>query len=95
MLIDLNEIDGSSLIHIMSEKEARNMLLKFAQTCKAVVCCRVSPEQKREIVMLVKRGVRGVRTLAVGDGANDVAMIKAAHIGVSLKFLCHSLSLYL
>jgi P-type E1-E2 ATPase len=26
--------------------------------------------------------VPGVRTLAVGDGANDVAMITAAHIGV-------------
>jgi phospholipid-transporting ATPase len=32
--------------------------------------------------MLIKKGVPGVRTLAVGDGANDVAMITAAHIGV-------------
>ena len=34
--------------------------------------------------MMVKKGVPGVRTLAVGDGANDVPMISAAHIGVSL-----------
>jgi phosphoglycolate phosphatase-like HAD superfamily hydrolase len=33
--------------------------------------------------MLVRKGMPGVRTLAVGDGANDVAMISAAHIGVS------------
>ena len=35
--------------------------------------------------MLVKKGVPEVRTLAVGDGANDVAMITAAHIGVNKK----------
>jgi phospholipid-transporting ATPase len=26
-----------------------------------------------------------VRTLAIGDGANDVAMIKSAHIGVGIS----------
>lgn len=31
---------------------------------------------------MVKNGVPGVRTLSVGDGANDVPMIKAAHVGV-------------
>ncbi|KAJ1441732.1 hypothetical protein B484DRAFT_390566, partial [Ochromonadaceae sp. CCMP2298] len=40
---------------------------------------------QREVVDLVKLGVPGVRTLAIGDGANDVAMIKAAHIGVGIK----------
>jgi phosphoserine phosphatase len=28
------------------------------------------------MVRLIKKGVKGVRTLAVGDGANDVAMSK-------------------
>jgi len=42
----------------------------------------MSPEQKREVVQMVKNGVPGVRTLSVGDGANDVPMIKAAHVGV-------------
>lgn len=69
----------------MADAETKNLLLRFSQTCKAVVCCRVSPDQKREVVMMVKRGVPGVRTLAVGDGANDVAMITAAHIGVGIK----------
>lgn len=34
---------------------------------------------------MVRKGVPGIRTLAVGDGANDVAMITAAHIGVGIK----------
>lgn len=44
----------------------------------------------REVLMMVRKGVPGIRTLAVGDGANDVAMITAAHIGVraSLAPLC-------
>ena len=42
----------------------------------------MSPDQKREIVEMVKNGIPGVRTLSIGDGANDVAMIKAAHVGV-------------
>ncbi len=39
------------------------------------------------MVNLIKFGLDGVRTLAIGDGANDVAMIQAAHIGVSFHAL--------
>jgi len=51
-----------------------------------VIACRVSPEQKRLMVRLVKRGVypRPV-TLSIGDGANDVAMIQEAQIGVGIS----------
>jgi P-type E1-E2 ATPase len=43
----------------------------------AYVCVnRVSPDQKREMVNMIKTGVPGVRTLSIGDGANDVAMIQ-------------------
>ncbi len=87
-------IDGPTLIHTMADTKARNLLLLLSQCCKAVVCCRVSPDQKREIVSLVKDNVPNVRSLAVGDGANDVAMITAAHVGVSslrsLKYCNHS-----
>ena len=37
-----------------------------------------------QVVELVKRSV-GAITLAVGDGANDVAMIQAAHVGVGIS----------
>lgn len=36
------------------------------------------------VVDLVKRNKKAV-TLAVGDGANDVSMIKTAHIGVGIS----------
>lgn len=63
----------------------KSTFLELSRRCKAVVACRVSPDQKREMVRLIKTGVPGVRTLAVGDGANDVAMIQEAHIGVGIK----------
>ena len=40
-----------------------------------VLCCRVSPLQKAELVELVKNHVKAI-TLAIGDGANDVGMIQ-------------------
>ena len=45
----------------------------------ACLCFSVSPDQKREMVNLIKEGVPGVRTLSVGDGANDVAMIQVEY----------------
>lgn len=55
---------------------------KFASVCQAFVGCRMSPDQKRQLVHLIKDNNPGARTLAVGDGANDVPMIQAAHVGV-------------
>lgn len=66
----------------MNDEKAKKLFLLFSMCCQSVVCCRVSPDQKRSIVDLVKLNVPGVRTLAIGDGANDVAMITAAHVGV-------------
>jgi hypothetical protein len=43
----------------------------------------VSPLQKAEVVNLVKNRC-GKITLAIGDGANDVSMIQAAHVGVGI-----------
>ncbi len=44
--------------------------------CQAVICCRVTPLQKAQVVELVKKHKKAV-TLAIGDGANDVSMIKS------------------
>ena len=52
--------------------------------CKAVICCRVSPLQKALVVKLVKRHLKAL-LLAIGDGANDVSMIQAAHVGVGIS----------
>lgn len=40
-----------------------------------MICCRVTPLQKALVVELIKRAKSAV-TLAIGDGANDVSMIK-------------------
>ncbi|XP_004595981.2 phospholipid-transporting ATPase IK [Ochotona princeps] len=57
--------------------------VELASRCQAVICCRVTPKQKALIVALVKK-YQQVVTLAIGDGANDVNMIKTADIGVGL-----------
>uniref|UniRef100_A0A8C7FZB3 Phospholipid-transporting ATPase n=1 Tax=Oncorhynchus kisutch TaxID=8019 RepID=A0A8C7FZB3_ONCKI len=76
-------MDGETLKYALSF-EVRQYFLDLALSCKAVICCRVSPLQKSEVVDLVKRQVK-VITLAVGDGANDVGMIQTAHVGVGIS----------
>jgi magnesium-transporting ATPase (P-type) len=44
----------------------------------------VSPLQKALVVKLVKRSTKAP-LLAIGDGANDVSMIQAAHVGVGIS----------
>ena len=41
------------------------------------------PFTKAQVVKLVRTGLQ-VMTLAIGDGANDVAMIQAANVGVGI-----------
>eukprot|EP01065_Artemidia_motanka_P046806 TRINITY_DN717_c1_g1_i7.p1 TRINITY_DN717_c1_g1~~TRINITY_DN717_c1_g1_i7.p1 ORF type:complete len:1201 (+),score=459.37 TRINITY_DN717_c1_g1_i7:347-3949(+) len=53
--------------------------------CTSVVCCRVSPGQKAQVVSLIKHHDPVTVTLAIGDGANDVVMIQAAHVGVGIS----------
>ena len=45
---------------------------------------RVSPLQKALVVKLVKKNHKSI-LLAIGDGANDVSMIQAAHVGVGIS----------
>ncbi|TEB37429.1 calcium transporting ATPase [Coprinellus micaceus] len=76
-------IDGKSLTFAL-EKELSKSFLELAIMCKAVVCCRVSPLQKALVVKLVKKNQRSI-LLAIGDGANDVSMIQAAHVGIGIS----------
>ncbi|XP_073518556.1 phospholipid-transporting ATPase IB isoform X2 [Phyllobates terribilis] len=76
-------IDGQTLKYALSF-EVRQCFLDLALSCKAVICCRVSPLQKSEIVDMVKKHVNAI-TLAIGDGANDVGMIQTAHVGVGIS----------
>ena len=59
----------------------------IAMKAESVLCCRVSPGQKQQIVKLVKTNNLTARTLSIGDGGNDVNMITEAHVGVGIKGL--------
>uniref|UniRef100_A0A1I7XHX0 P-type phospholipid transporter n=1 Tax=Heterorhabditis bacteriophora TaxID=37862 RepID=A0A1I7XHX0_HETBA len=76
-------INGDSLTFALGEQLER-IFLEIATMCMAVICCRVTPLQKAQVVDLVKRNKKAV-TLSIGDGANDVSMIKTAHIGVGIS----------
>ena len=75
-------IDGFTLRWVISESLMQKFLLLCKQ-CKSVLCCRVSPAQKAAVVSMVKNGL-DVMTLSIGDGANDVAMIQEADVGVGI-----------
>ncbi|KAL9268042.1 Phospholipid-transporting ATPase 3-like protein [Drosera capensis] len=78
-------IDGKCLMYAL-DPSLRGMLLNLSMNCSSVVCCRVSPLQKAQVTSLVKKGAKKI-TLSIGDGANDVSMIQAAHVGVGISGL--------
>uniref|UniRef100_A0A915HRS1 Phospholipid-transporting ATPase n=1 Tax=Romanomermis culicivorax TaxID=13658 RepID=A0A915HRS1_ROMCU len=75
-------ITGQSLKICLEEYEEE--FADLASNCPAVVCCRCSPEQKAQIVALIKKYHRPARVAAVGDGGNDVSMIQAADAGIGI-----------
>ncbi|KAL1408157.1 hypothetical protein Q8F55_004961 [Vanrija albida] len=77
-------IDGHALTQCFEDEDTSDLLLALAVKCNTVICCRVSPLQKAQIVSLIKDNL-GVMTLAIGDGANDVSMIQTAHVGVGIS----------
>ena len=80
-------VAGDSLLKITNKKQVTDEFMRLAEKMKVVIACRVSPKQKAEIVNLVKTRYPDKTTLAIGDGANDVNMITAAHIGIGISGL--------
>ena len=79
-------VSGDALLKATT-KPLVSFFIKVAEKCSVVLCCRVSPQQKADVVRLVRDSKPKVRTLSIGDGANDVNMITAAHIGVGIAGL--------
>lgn len=75
-------IDGETLKLMLSD-ELKQKFLLLCKQCKAVLCCRVSPSQKAAVVNMVRHGLN-IMALSIGDGANDVAMIQEADVGVGI-----------
>jgi phospholipid-transporting ATPase len=80
-------VSGDSLLKICKNSRVREAFLELSLNAKVVIACRVSPKQKAEIVTLVRNQNPDVTTLAIGDGANDVNMITAAHVGIGISGL--------
>ncbi|XP_043667422.1 phospholipid-transporting ATPase IF-like isoform X2 [Vespula pensylvanica] len=74
-------INGSCLSLVIQTYP--QLFKKIAMACESVVCCRLTPLQKSEIVQLIKNTKRTI-TAAVGDGGNDVSMIQEAHVGLGI-----------
>jgi magnesium-transporting ATPase (P-type) len=77
-------IDGQTLTYVLTDEVLATIFIKLGCKANSVVCCRVSPKQKSDIVALAKNNGQWI-TMAVGDGANDVPMITEAHIGVGIR----------
>jgi magnesium-transporting ATPase (P-type) len=77
-------IDQKAIKIIYESQEIQKIFLNIAKNASSVICCRVSPIQKAQVVKMIKNFDKDGITLAVGDGGNDVSMIMEAHIGVGI-----------
>uniref|UniRef100_A0A8C3AUS2 Phospholipid-transporting ATPase n=1 Tax=Cyclopterus lumpus TaxID=8103 RepID=A0A8C3AUS2_CYCLU len=84
-------IDGATLSMVLNSSSEsnssryKNLFLQICQNCTSVLCCRMAPLQKAQIVKMVKNSKGSPITLSIGDGANDVSMILEAHVGIKGK----------
>ncbi|KAG9439248.1 hypothetical protein H6P81_019413 [Aristolochia fimbriata] len=74
-------VDGWALEIVL--KYYREAFTELAILSRTAICCRVTPSQKAQLVELLKSCE--YRTLAIGDGGNDVRMIQQADIGVGIS----------
>uniref|UniRef100_A0A3B3THL5 Phospholipid-transporting ATPase n=1 Tax=Paramormyrops kingsleyae TaxID=1676925 RepID=A0A3B3THL5_9TELE len=73
-------------VEFEEQPELGKRFIALSRQCQAVLCCRTTPSQKAGVVQLIRKYTSSI-TMAIGDGANDVNMIKTAHIGVGLNGL--------
>ena len=69
-------------------EDHREKFLELSLKCTAVICCRATPLQKARVVELIKKSQKAV-TLAIGDGANDVSMIKGWEVLFTACVACN------
>ncbi|KAA8526350.1 hypothetical protein F0562_008447 [Nyssa sinensis] len=74
-------VDGWALE--IALKHYRKAFTELAILSRTAICCRVTPSQKAQLVELLKSC--DYKTLAIGDGGNDVRMIQQADIGVGIN----------
>ena len=77
-------VEAIALTHITERSDLEMNFIRVSKTCETVICCRVSPKQKADVVRMIKKDDESALILAIGDGANDVSMINEAHVGIGL-----------
>lgn len=77
-------IDGKTLSVVEGRETSLSLFLSLAVVVDTVICCRASPSQKASLVKSIRKKVKDSVTLAIGDGANDIAMIQEAHVGIGI-----------
>lgn len=77
-------IDGHTLSIVQEDAALKALFLELVTMVDSVICCRASPSQKAALVHSIRSRVKKSVTLAIGDGANDIAMIQEAHVGIGI-----------
>jgi phospholipid-translocating ATPase len=77
-------VDGQTLSQITDSDTLSPLFFDLAILASSVICCRASPSQKALLVKTIRKRVKSSITLAIGDGANDIAMIQEAHVGIGI-----------
>ncbi|PVH96343.1 phospholipid-translocating P-type ATPase [Periconia macrospinosa] len=77
-------VDGQTLSQITDMEPLKILFYDLAILADSVICCRASPAQKAALVKNIRKRVKKSITLAIGDGANDIAMIQEAHVGIGI-----------
>ncbi len=78
-------VDGQTLSEIDANETLALLFFDLVVLADSVICCRASPSQKASLVKKIRTKVKKSLTLAIGDGANDIAMITDAHVGVGIS----------
>ncbi|KAF3987453.1 hypothetical protein FT663_04447 [Candidozyma haemuli var. vulneris] len=77
-------VDGATLGEIESDPTLFSVFIELCIQTDSAICCRASPSQKASMINSVRQLRKRDVTLAIGDGANDIAMIQSADIGVGI-----------
>ena len=77
-------IEAPILCGLFKDEEWTQNFLHIAYYSNTVICCRVSPSQKSQVIKKMKSFDSHAVTLAIGDGGNDVSMIMEANIGIGI-----------
>ena len=76
-------LEGSAITTCMTDGEAADLFWGLIQRSRSLICCRASPSQKSQIVNFIKKKTDSI-TLAIGDGGNDVNMIRTSNVGIGI-----------